>query len=194
MSFDRVAVFFVAALCVSQQLVIGLTTSALAFYPLVREATPWYAPIVKTVAAIAIVSFSFYVCRNAVRSITASWPSHTRKGLLALANLGMGLAFTPAGLFLLVFGLMFSHGDQPHPPPYWVPVSIGGGALLVFAIICWLWMVTLMLSHEQLNQGEEGKAFLIALSPLIALMAVGLFWPPIFRVAAFPFLRVLRLT
>jgi hypothetical protein len=51
-----------------------------------------------------------------------------------------GLTRRPIALLLLA-----SHDDQPHAPLCWVPIIIGGGGLLIFATICWVWRV---LSHK----------------------------------------------
>jgi hypothetical protein len=100
MNFQAKDLFSFAAtlaviLSLAQLLMIGVGALIIGYLPLVplKEKTPLSGPIVKTVAAFAIIAFSFYLCRQAVRTLHMSRQSEPANGL-TLLNLvvGLGLA------------------------------------------------------------------------------------------------------
>jgi hypothetical protein len=167
-SFEKVAIILVRVLCLAQQVIIGLVTFVVALFPVVHQepATPWAGPIVKTVAAIAIVTISYWICRKALRSLDATCAANPIKGPLALANLIVGLAFTPFALIFLYISFLFSHGPI-HPPHYWGPIAIGGTCVSAFAILCWFWWATVILAHDLLRKGFRHAPFFIAPFPFL---------------------------
>jgi hypothetical protein len=140
-----------AILCVVQQTVIGLVAIVIANFPLKhREQTaPWSGPIIKAVAAIALLAFSFYLCRKTVRSLLSrqAVASNAGKTVLGMFYLVFGAYFTVAGIWFVSFITLSSHGDLREGPTYWAPIIVAGGSLLIFSVLCWLyWIVARALS------------------------------------------------
>lgn len=126
-SFGRISALLTIFLSVAQMLMIGVAALIVAYFPLalVKEKTPWSAPIVKTMAALAIVAFSFFVCRQAIRALQMNGQAQQSHGPLTLLNFVVGLGLAIASGFLFLFLLMFSHGDDPAGAGYWAPIVLG---------------------------------------------------------------------
>ncbi len=181
-SLGRLAVIFTVILSVAQLLMIGVGALIVAYFPLMplKEKAPWSGPIVKTMAAFAIVAFSFFLCRQAVRALRVSQQAERSHGPLTLLNLAVGLGLAIASGFLFLFTLMFSHGDDPAGAGYWAPIVLAGGGLLIFAVTCWVWWGSIIYAQKRLSEGRKPAAFLIASLPVIVLMGA-MIWQPIYQ-------------
>lgn len=163
-----------ATLCVLQLLAITCGVFFVAGFALAwrEKKFPWSGPLVVTViGVIVILALSSYLCWKVVH--LPSFEQSLAQTAAVFMALIVGALFTLyVGRFYIV-GLAFAFIGEGDICWTWSAVLIGGGTVSVFAVGCWLWWGSLIVAHDQLQQGQDLMAFIVATLPVVMFAAAG---------------------
>jgi low temperature requirement protein LtrA len=76
---------------------------------------------------------------------------------------------------------MFALDDDPSEAGYWAPIVLAEEGLLIFAITCWLWWISIIFARRRFNEGRKPAAFFIASLPIIIVLMGAIILEPIYQ-------------